>query len=261
MNQRSHGKVSTKPASELPDLFPFSKVATTLLLTAALLVALFLFYFFPDIDRAAAALFFDETACGSARPAGSVCGFFPIGEMAPMKALRQFLQYLPGACAAGLAAAALARLRMGESLWGSWSLRIGAVFWAYVLSVGLIVNGIFKELWGRPRPVQTDLFGGPLPFVPAGEISAYCQSNCSFISGEAAASAWLICLVALLPRRYATLRPFAFAAAVSIAVLTSGLRMSFGGHYLSDVVLASLATLLVFSLLAITAVRFSRTQT
>ena len=89
MNQRSHGKVSTKPASELPDLFPFSKVATTLLLTVALLVALFLFYFFPDIDRAAAALFFDETACGSARPAGSVCGFFPVGEMAPMKALRQ----------------------------------------------------------------------------------------------------------------------------------------------------------------------------
>ncbi|BCH33800.1 hypothetical protein MesoLjLc_57300 [Mesorhizobium sp. L-8-10] len=260
MSQRTHGKVSMKPASDLPDLSPFSDVTTALLLTVALLAALLAFHFFPGVDRAAAALFFDETACGSAKSAGSVCGFFPAGEMAPMRALRQFLQHLPAACAAGLAAAALTRLRMGEELWGPWALRVGAVFWTYVLSVGLIVNGIFKELWGRPRPVQTDIFGGPLPFVPAGEISAYCQSNCSFISGEAAASAWLICLVALLPRQYAGLRPFAFAVAAFVAVLTSGLRMSFGGHYLSDVVLASLATLVVFSLLAVAAVRFPRTQ-
>lgn len=259
MIKHIHGTVSTEPASELPGLSPYSRVAMAMILGAALLTALLVFRFFPGIDRAAAALFFNKTNCASTIPASAVCGSFPIGEMAPMKALRQFLQYLPAACAAGLGAAALVHLCMGKRLWGPWSLRIGAVFWTYVLSVGLVVNGIFKELWGRPRPIQTDIFGGPFPFVPAGEISAYCQSNCSFISGEAAASAWLICLVTLLPREYANLRPFAFTAATFIAVFTSGLRMSFGGHYLSDVVIASIATLLIFSLLAITAVRFSRT--
>lgn len=261
MKKRIHGMASKEPARRLPDLAPFSQVSTAMLLTMALLAALLVFYLFPEIDRSAAEIFFGERNCSSVAPAGAVCGFFPISEMAPMKALRQFLQYLPAACAAGLAAAALVRLRMGERLLGPWSLRVGAVFWTYILSVGLVVNGIFKEFWGRPRPVQTDIFGGPFPFVPAGEISAFCQSNCSFISGEAAASAWLICLVTLLPREYANLRPFAFAATTSVAVFTSGLRMSFGGHYLSDVVIASIATLLIFSLLAIAAVRFSRTQT
>lgn len=261
MHQASNGKTNTKPAGDLPSLAPFSDVATAALLGSALAIALVLFHRYPGVDRAISSLFFVEMPCGPGKPAGSVCGRFPLGESAPLMALRQFFQHLPAACAAGLAAAAVIRLRLGQKFASRRSLQFGAVLWAYVLAVGLLVNGLLKEFWGRPRPIQTDIFGGPLPFVPAGEISSYCQSNCSFVSGEAAASAWLICLVVLLPRQYADLKPRAYAAAVILALATAVLRMSFGAHYLSDVLIASLAMLLTFSLLAIAATRLSRTQT
>jgi membrane-associated phospholipid phosphatase len=261
MDQRTDRRTATMPAGDLPSLAPFSDVATATLLAAVLVVALVVFHRFPGIDRAVSSLFFVDLPCDSGKPAGFICGSFPLGENASLKAVRQFFQYLPAACAAGLAAAAVMRLRMGQRLRSPRSLQVGAVFWAYVLAVGLVVNGVFKEFWGRPRPIQTDIFGGPLPFVPAGEISTYCQSNCSFISGEAAASTWLICLVVLLPRQYADLKPGAYAAAIAVALSASVLRMSFGAHYLSDVVIAGLATLLTFSLLAVAATRFSRTQT
>lgn len=261
MDQGTDSKTAMKPASDLPSLAPFSNVAVAASLAAILGLALVLFNRYPGIDRAVAGLFFVEMPCASGSPAGSTCGGFPFGEIAVLKAFRQFLQYLPVACAAGLAAACLVRLRMGLKFGSRQSLQAGAVFWSYVLAVGLLVNGVLKEFWGRPRPIQTDMFGGTFPFVPAGEISAYCQGNCSFVSGEAAASAWLICLVTLLPRQYADVKPLAYAAAVLVTLTTAVLRMSFGAHYLSDVVIPTIATLLTFSLLAMAAARLSRTQT
>ena len=65
----------------------------------------------------------------------------------------------------------------------------------------ILVNLLLKSYSGRPRPHQTDLFGGDLPFMPAGSFSGQCENNCSFISGEAAGAGWLICLIPLLPPR------------------------------------------------------------
>lgn len=242
--------------AELPNLSPFSGVITLMLLGTLLAVAMVVFHRFPVIDRAVAAWFFVESPCSPGKPARSVCGDFPLRHSPPAMALRQFLQYLPLALATALAAASLVWLRTGRKLGARRSLQAAAVFWSYVLSVGLLVNGVFKEFWGRPRPVQTDLFGGDFPFVPAGEITNYCASNCSFISGEAAAAAWLVCLVALIPRQYASLKPAAYGIAIALVLGTSILRMSFGAHYLSDVVIASLATVLTFSLLATAAAWF-----
>lgn len=236
--------------AELPNLSPFSGLATLMLLSALLAVAVVVFHRFPVIDRTAAAWFFVESACGPGKPARSVCGDFPLRHNRLFMALRQFLQYLPVALAAALAAGSITWLCIRRQIGARRSVQAAAVFWTYVLSVGLLVNGVFKEFWGRPRPVQTDLFGGVFPFVPAGEISNYCASNCSFISGEAAAAAWLVCLVALAPREYASLKMAAYGIAVALAVGTSILRMSFGAHYLSDVVIAALATVLTFSVLA-----------
>lgn len=244
-------------ASAQPSLAPFSNIAMAVLLGVLLALALVLFYRLPEIDRSVASWFFVETTCGSGMPAGAVCGWFPLRDSPPFMALRQFLQYLPVALAAALGIASLVRMLMGPKLERRRLLQAAAVFWTYVLSVGLVVNGIFKEFWGRPRPVQTDVFGGDFPFVPAGEISSYCAKNCSFFSGEAAAAAWLICLVCLLPPRYASVKPLAYGVAIALTLATSVLRMSFGAHYLSDVVVASLTTLLVFSLLAMAAARFA----
>lgn len=247
--------------AELPSLSPFSNLTVLILLSTLLAVAVIVFHRFPAIDRTVAAWFFVESPCSPEKTARSVCGDFPLRYSPPFVALRQFLQYLPVALAAALAAASIVWFATGRKPASRRSLQGAAVFWTYVLSVGLLVNGFFKEFWGRPRPHQTDLFGGNFPFVPAGEITSYCTSNCSFISGEAAAAAWLTCLVTLLPRQYASLKSAGYLLAATLAVSASVLRMSFGAHYLSDVVIASLATLLVFSLLAMASARLAPTKT
>lgn len=127
-----------------------------------------------------------------------------------------------------------------------------------VLCSVLIVNVWLKSFSGRPRPVRTDLFGGDMPFVPAGEFTDHCISNCSFVSGESSGAFWLICLAALLPRRW---RPAALAVTGAVAVWVAGLRVAFGAHYLSDVAIAGLLSLATFSLLAMAAVRVGRAGT
>lgn len=244
-----------------PRLSPFSGRATLILLGALLVVALVILHRFPAIDRTVSTWFFVESECGPGIPAGSICGDFPLRHSPPALALRQFLQFLPLTLAAGLAGALLVGLRNGRRLSARHWSHAGPVFWTYVLSVGLLVNGIFKEFWGRPRPLQTDAFGGQFPFVPAGEITHYCSRNCSFVSGEAAAAAWLVCLVALVPRQHAPLRRAAYAVAIALALGTSILRLSFGAHYLSDVVIAGLLTLLTFSVLVTIAPRPLPTKT
>jgi hypothetical protein len=59
------------------------------------------------------------------------------------------------------------------------------------LSAGLMTNLILKSHSGRPRPRQTDLFGGSLEFMPAGSFNGACERNCSFVSGEASGAGWL----------------------------------------------------------------------
>jgi len=76
-------------------------------------------------------------------------------------------------------------------------------FWFVLSSLtiasGIVVNLIFKNNWGRPRPFRVDAFGGDLPFVPAWHMSNYCERNCSFVSGEASSAIWLLTLLVLIP--------------------------------------------------------------
>lgn len=244
----TEGKSPT--ARDRVQLAPFSSGRAVLVLGGLSALALLVFNAFPMIDQGFSGLFFRSVSCASDKAAELVCGDFPARHSPFLASMRQFLQYLPSAVAAGLAAAYVVRLRMGTPARDASMRPLGIAIAAYLMSVGLLVNGILKAFSGRPRPVQTDLFGGPLPFVPAGEFTNHCASNCSFVSGEAAGAAWLVAAVSLIPARYAALRMPAFIATSAYAVGTSLLRISFGGHYLSDTVIAALATLLVFSLLA-----------
>lgn len=241
-------------------LAPFSSTFAAAGLGIALVLALLLFHGVPAIDRAVSGLFFENAACLAGQPQGAVCGDFPARHIAILGAVRQFLQHLPAAVAAGLGAAYVTRLAMGIPARAPSMTPLGTALIAYLLSVGLLVNGLLKPFSGRPRPVNSEPFGGALPFVPAGEFTNYCPSNCSFVSGEAAAAAWLIGAVALLPPRYAALRLPAFIAALAYAVATSALRISFGAHYLSDTVVAALATLTIFAVLAGFEARSRRAQ-
>jgi len=114
------------------------------------------------------------------------------------------------------------------------------------LGPGLIVNAGLKDHWHRPRPVQVAEFGGPFEFRPWYRTDGQCRRNCSFVSGEVAASAWLIGAASLAP---APAKAPAVALAVAVTGATALLRVAFGGHFPSDVLFATLFTLLLMVVL------------
>jgi membrane-associated phospholipid phosphatase len=111
---------------------------------------------------------------------------------------------------------------------------------------GLVVNLLFKEHWGRPRPATVDVFGGEHPYVPVWQVTNYCDHNCSFVSGEASSALWLVAAALLLPGRY---RRVVVAVTALYALALSINRIAAGRHFTSDVLLSWGLTALVMAIL------------
>ena len=111
-----------------------------------------------------------------------------------------------------------------------------------ILGPGVLVNLILKNNWGRPRPIMIDQFGGDLPYQPVWWPTNLCDTNCSFVSGEASAGIWLVAAAFLVPAawRFALL-----CFALPLAFVLSVNRIAFGGHFLSDTMISWGLTLLV----------------
>jgi lipid A 4'-phosphatase len=111
-----------------------------------------------------------------------------------------------------------------------WFMLVGLL-----LGPGLLVNVGFKPIFGRPRPVHIEQFGGKDYFTSAWVASGQCKWNCSFVSGEAAAAAFVLAFVFIVTPRW---RPAALVTGVIVTLADSFARMAAGGHFLSDVVTA-----------------------
>lgn len=142
---------------------------------------------------------------------------------------------LAGVLAVMVVAGWLMRLRTPIAVWG-----YGLA--ALLLGPGLLVNGLFKSFWGRARPSQIVEFGGQAAFTPPLQLSAECLRNCSFTSGEGALAITVALILWRLaaPRRGTTARIWIAGGLLAYAVLLSGLRIAFGGHFLSDTVFSAL---------------------
>lgn len=117
-----------------------------------------------------------------------------------------------------------------------------------VLAVGpgLVVNGVFKEHWGRARPRDVVEFGGDRQYTPAFVISDQCERNCAFVSGHASIPFALAALAFVLRRR----RRLLLGAALTFGGLVGLARIAAGAHFLSDVVFSGVFVVLVAYLLA-----------
>ncbi|MGV8939764.1 MAG: phosphatase PAP2 family protein [Allorhizobium sp.] len=161
-----------------------------------------------------------------------------------LRFLRLVLFYLPGGAAVLLIVLLLRAIwRHGAGFWMTRARDLALALIALILGPYLLVNVVLKSLSGRPRPYETDLFYGHLPFAPAGSFSGACTDNCSFVSGEAAGAGWFACLILLLPARW---RPILGPPILCASLLTPGLRLAFGGHFLSDVTLGWLSSVVIF---------------
>jgi lipid A 4'-phosphatase len=199
-------------------------------LALALVIGL-LFGIYPELDLKLAALFYD-----------------PVAKIFPLKfdALAAFARDAAMWISWGLALPAIAALviklvRPDRPLLMSGR-AIVFLLVTLLLSAGVLTNLTFKSYWGRPRPVVVTQFNGPLEFVPWWDPRGRCGRNCSFFSGEGATAFWTYAPAALTPPAW---RPLAFAAATLFGVVTSVLRMAFGGHFFTDVAAAGLVTFVV----------------
>jgi lipid A 4'-phosphatase len=188
--------------------------------------------FFPELDLAVSRLFWTEGT-----------GFW-MSRYPALKALRSF-SMVPTIVVASLALVAVVlKIALPRSK-PLMPMRMALFFLTSVLgSTLLLVNVALKEHWDRARPVHVTEFGGHWAFTPwwqPGDGSG-CRTNCSFISGEASGAAWLVAPAMVAPP---ALRPAALVAVAVYTVAVSALRVAFGGHFLSDVLLGAVVTLLI----------------
>lgn len=94
----------------------------------------------------------------------------------------------------------------------------------------LVVNMMFKDHWGRARPVQIEAFGGTQHFTPPWIMTNQCDHNCSFTSGHAAAG-FVLSIGALVSRR-----KFWLPAGIVLGASFGLVRILNGAHFLSDVI-------------------------
>jgi lipid A 4'-phosphatase len=187
------------------------------------------FWLRPDLDLTAARLFVNAS--------GDFIGATPAGEF-----LRKAGYIVPFGLFAGTVVGWLARLA------GFRHFRLpdgrAVFFLALTLAIGpgLLVNTILKDHSHRPRPVQTEELGGKLAFRPWYRFDGGCLRNCSFVSGEASSAFWTVAPALLTPP---SIRAPAVAAALVFGTAVAGLRMAFGGHYLSDSLISALLTILI----------------
>lgn len=212
----------------------------------ALIVAWFTllatFYTHPTIDISVSSAFFRGPLCAGAL-SGVECGYFPLRRMEVFKGIRWMLYLLPYVAAMlivvmGLIGAFSRQLRehlpMTRLLVALISLGVGP---------GLLVNSFLKTFSGRPRPFQTNLFGGNLDFTAAGTFVGECTRNCSFVSGEASGAGWLLCLLFLVP---ANARVWIAPPLIIASTTMAALRVAVGSHYASDALLGWLLAVIVF---------------
>ena len=107
-----------------------------------------------------------------------------------------------------------------------------------LLGPGLVVNGIFKDHWGRARPSQITEFNGKESFVLPFVISQACHKNCSFVSGHASFGFVLFALAYVFQRR----RYLIAFSSFTLGWIIGYVRMAQGGHFFSDVLYSWLIT-------------------
>jgi lipid A 4'-phosphatase len=104
-----------------------------------------------------------------------------------------------------------------------------------IMGPGLVVNVIFKDHWGRPRPRDVDLFSGTQPFHSVWEQGTAGHGR-SFPSGHASMGFFLFSPFFVLYRTSKKQAVSFLALGLGYGSLMGLCRMIQGGHFASDVI-------------------------
>ncbi len=197
-------------------------VKTQAALTGLVLVAATALITLTDLDRETARLFYLE---GSG---------FVAGDRQPWRALYRYGKWP----ALLLAASALICLAAGFFRTGLRRCRRACVFLllVYLLGPGLLINGMLKTHWDRPRPVDVVDFGGAQSFVQLSAPTFDGPEGRSFPSGHASVAFYLAAPWFLLRSTNRRAARRWLEAGLACGGLMGLARMAQGAHFLSDIV-------------------------
>jgi lipid A 4'-phosphatase len=112
-----------------------------------------------------------------------------------------------------------------------------------ILGPGLLVNTVFKEHWGRPRPADIVNFGGKETFHQIWEKGQPEQGK-SFPSGHAAVGFFLFSPFFFLRKTFRSSAFLFLGLGIFYGTFMGAGRMIQGGHFLSDVLWSGVFTYL-----------------
>lgn len=205
-------------------------------------VAAVLFLAFPDLDLKTSDLFYR----GNGIFAGKTGGVFSLPP-ATIAAFIRLIFYVSFIAVCVTNAIGIAVTLIGKRRF----LGLGAPRWLFlaaclIVGPGLVANVILKDHWGRARPAQTVEFGGSKKFTPPLIPSDQCDRNCSFVAGEPSMMyATVFAAAFLLP----TIGRGLLVAGVGMGLVSGMVRISQGGHFLSDVIFAGVTMALTVAVL------------
>ncbi len=113
-----------------------------------------------------------------------------------------------------------------------------------ILGPGLLVNMLFKENWGRPRPRQVEQLGGQQPYIPP-LLMNRAGNGKSFAAGHASVGFSLCFLWFLWRHKRPRLAWAGLTSAIILGLLMGLGRIASGAHFLSDVLWAGYLTFFV----------------
>jgi lipid A 4'-phosphatase len=111
----------------------------------------------------------------------------------------------------------------------------------FVLGPGLIVNNVFKDHWGRPRPADIVNFGGTETFHQFWEIGEAGQGK-SFTAGHASVGFFLFAPFFILRKSHRNWAIAFLCLGIVFGFFMGAGRMIQGGHFLTDVIWSGVIT-------------------
>lgn len=128
--------------------------------------------------------------------------------------------------------------------WEHYKVQAFFVLLCFVVGPGLLVNALFKDNWGRPRPASVVEFSGPEAYVPPGYYNTSGDGK-SFPSGHSSVGFAIIAFYFIWRRRHKYLAQAALITSLVMGGLMGAARIAAGAHFLSDVFWSMFITFLV----------------
>lgn len=203
---------------------PSRAIRTELAAVAALLTVATAVFWTTPLDLLAGDLF--RTPCCS----------WPLADQPPWSFVYRY------GVLAGVLLAAAALVTFTLSYWFparllAWRRPALFLVLAATIGPGLVVNVVFKDHYGRPRPREVQELGGPERFLPVWVKGSDPQAK-SFPCGHCAIGFYLSVPWLVLKRRRRRLALAFLVAGIAWGLALGVARMMAGGHFLSDVVWA-----------------------